>query len=93
MAKQVVNFVLNSETDKDIVRWLARQDNRSAAIRAAIRSHIGGGGVTIGDVYQAVKQLERKIQVVGVAQAADLAGDEWDEPPEAAAALDALADL
>ena len=62
MAKHVVNFVLNSETDKDILRWLARQENRSAAVREAIRAHIKGGGVTLSDVYQAVKDLERKVQ-------------------------------
>lgn len=94
MAKHVVNFVLNTETDRDIIRWLDRQENRSAAIRGAIREHIGGGGVTLGDVFRAVKDLEHKIQTGAVLVAGtDTAEDEWSEPPEAAAALDALANL
>lgn len=95
MAKQVINFVLNTEADRDIIHWLARQENRSAAIREAIRDHVGRSGVTLGDVYQAVKGIERKLErgAVVVAGGGDQAEDTWDEPPEAAAALDALANL
>jgi len=93
MGKQVINFVLNTEADKDIVRWLARQENRSAAIRVAIRDHVGRGGVTLGDVYQVVKAMERKLQRGAVVVADGGETDEWDEPPEAAAALNALASL
>lgn len=93
--KTVISIALDTKNDKDILRWLGQQDNRSAAIREAIRNHLGRNGVTLGDVYQAVKGLERKIKV-GIAIAGD--GDvdhqaEQDEPPEAAAALDALANL
>jgi len=93
--KTFISFSLDTEADKDILRWLDRQENRSAAIREAIRDHIGRGGVTLGDVYQVVKEIERKIKAgaVVVAGGVSPADDDWDEPPEAAAALDALADL
>ena len=82
-------FSLDTEADRDILRWLNAQDNVSAAIREAIRAHQGRGGVTLGDVYQAVKELGRRVQagaVVGYASPAQ--ADDWDEPPEAVAALD-----
>jgi len=92
--KTVVAFSLDTEADRDILRWLERQENRSAAIRAALREHLARGGVTLGDVYQAVKDLERKLQAGAVMGcAAPTQGDDWDEPPDAAAALDALAEL
>ena len=48
----------------------------------------------LGDVYQVVKGLERKIEAGAVAVAqGDVSPDEWDEPADVAAALDALADL
>ena len=84
------------EADKDLLRWIARQENRSAAIRSAIREHISRSGVTLGDVYRAVKDLERKIETGAVAIVAGEGGEGpevWDEPADAAAALDALADL
>jgi hypothetical protein len=93
MGKQVVSFTLDSEGDRDLVAWLARQENRSAAIRAAIRDHLDRGGVTLGDVYQAVRALERKIEAGGVVVTDRASGSDWEEPPEAAAALDALAAL
>jgi len=95
MGKRVISFTIDSETDRDLVRWLDRQKNRSAAIREAIRDHLDRNGVTVGDVYQAVKALERKIETGAVVWAGGPGptGDDWDEPPEAAAALDELAKL
>ena len=93
MAKRVVSFTLDTEADKDITRWLDRHENRSAAIREAIRDHVGRSGVTLGDVYQAVKGLERKLQSGVVVSAGKDQTEEWDEPADAAAALDALANL
>jgi hypothetical protein len=89
--KVVIPVSMDTEADRDLLRWLERQENRSAAIRDALREYIGRGSVTLGDVYQAVKELERKLQA-GAAIAGS-GGDEWEEPPEAAAALDALASL
>jgi len=95
VAKQVINFVVNTEADRDILRWLDQQTNRSAAIRAAIRAQLGGG-ISLGDVFQAIKAVERKLErgAIVVAPASHRSGpDDWDEPPDAAAALDALANL
>jgi hypothetical protein len=62
MAKRVETFSFDGEADKDIARWLAGLPSRgkSAAIRAAIREHAGRNGITLGDVYRVVKDLERK---------------------------------
>lgn len=92
--KTTIAFTLDTEEDGDILRWLARQENKSAAIRAALREHLARGGVTLADVYQAVRELQRMIKAgaaVGVVN--DNPGDDWDEPEDAAAALDALANL
>lgn len=93
--KVVIPVSMDTEADRDLLRWLERQENRSAAIRDALREYIGRGSVTLGDVYQAVKELERKLQTGAmiVGGASQRSGDEWEEPPEAAAALDALASL
>jgi hypothetical protein len=93
--KTVVSLSLDTEADRSILRWLDRQENKSAAIRAAIRAHIGGGGVTLGDVYQAIRDLDRKLQAGVILQdRGDSGGGEtWDEPPDVAAALDRLAEL
>jgi hypothetical protein len=90
--KSFVTIALDSEADKDLIRWLGQQDNRSAAVRAAIRAQIQGNGVTLGDVYQAVRDLERKLKGGPVVIEGDQ-GEAYDEPPDVAAALDALADL
>ena len=90
--KATVVFSLDTEEDRDILQWLNSQParKRSAAIREALRTYIGGG-VTLGDVYQAIRDLERRLGSGSVAVIAD--DDDLDEPPEAAAALDALAKM
>jgi len=92
MVKITKSFTLDGEADGDIIRWLNRQDNASAAIRKAIRDHLERAGVTLVDVYQAVKSLERRLQAGGTTAVptSALVEEEWNEPPDAAAALDAL---
>jgi hypothetical protein len=92
MSKVTICFTLDSDDDKDLARWLEAQDNRSAAIREAIREHVGRHSVTVGDVLQAVRNLERKLRGGSVVIEGDQ-GEAYDEPPDVAAALDALADL
>lgn len=91
--KVTVTFSLDAEADRDLLRWLERQENRSAAIRAALREHLGRGGVTLWDVYQAVRELERRLKTGAVVAAGgeNAAGGDWDEPPDLVAALEALA--
>ena len=92
MAKVTMSFTLDDETDRDLVRWLSKlqKGKRSEEIRQALRAGLEhGSSVTIEDVYQAVQQLERKLQNGAVAKGPP-SGDDWDEPPEAAAALEKL---
>lgn len=94
--KVMVSVSFDAESDRDLLRWLGKLEKgqRSAAIRGAIRDHLGRGGVSLGDVYQAVVRVERRLEgaVIGD-QGTGGQGDkerEWEEPPEAAAALNAL---
>jgi len=83
-----VSFKLNTDEHGDLIRWLDAQDNRSGAIRAAIKAAMHG--LTLGDVYAKLGEIERKLETgVMIAGGAPEVG----EPPEAAAALDALASL
>jgi len=89
MTKQTVTIVVDTERDRNILRWLSSQDNKSAAIREAIRVHIGRGGITLTDVYEAIQDLKRSRWTSAPnAQHHDLARS--DEPPDVAAALDCL---
>lgn len=93
--KTTISFTLDTETDKDLLRWLKQQprNHRSAAIRAAIREHLTHGGVTIGDVYQAVQALRNDVQSRTFTTAAGTSEPEIDEPAAAVAALDRLGEL
>jgi cell pole-organizing protein PopZ len=89
MATLIANFSLDSEKDKDIIRWLDAQSNRSAAIRAAIRDHIARSeGVTLADVLAEVRALPSRLSAVAVTAEAITPGEE--EPQAAAANLDGL---
>jgi hypothetical protein len=93
MATVTVSFTVDGEKDRDLVRWLdgLPRRKRSEAIRQALRAHLGRGGVTLGDVYQAVKALERRLDTgVLVASASPFDRDEPDAPPDVLAALDSL---
>ena len=63
VSKVVISFTLDSERDRDLVRFLdgLGHRQRSEAIREVLRAGLARGGVTVGDVYQAVKELERKL--------------------------------
>lgn len=93
--KTTTSFSLDTEVDKDIQRWLEQQppNRRSEAIRAAIREHLAHGGITVGDVYQAVQALRKDIQSRTFAAAAGGNEPEIDEPAAAVAALDRLGEL
>ena len=89
MAKQTVTFVVDTERDRDILRWLSSQGNKSAAIREAIRARLGQEGITLTDVYEAIQDLKRG----NWTSASDAQPDnlvDSDEPPDVAAALDSL---
>jgi len=89
MARQTITFVLDTERDRDILRWLQGQENKSAAIREAIRAHLDDGVVTLADVYEAVLDLRRSTRMaMPEDQAGGVVGS--DEPPDVAEALDSL---
>ena len=94
MATVTVSFSLDDQKDREVVLWLARLPKRqkSAAIREALRRHLQGQGITLCDVYQAVREIDRKLASGAVVIGMDNANDEIDadEPPDVAAALDNL---
>lgn len=97
MATVTVCFTVDSDEDRDLVHWMdgLTKGKRSLAIREVLRKGLGPGrgSVTLADVYQVVKELEHRLQAGAVAACVSPSSEEWDEPPEAAAALDALAKL
>lgn len=89
--KVTVTISLDTRDDKDVLRWLDQQDNRSAAVRQAIRAYIERGGVSLADVYQAIQELKKRSFATAPTQGED---SDWpEEPAEAAAALDRLGEL
>jgi hypothetical protein len=88
MSKLIVSFSLNPDRDRRIVQWLNSQPNKSAAIREALEAHLGGGGVTLSDIYRAVLEIQRRIG--SGALVSEPSPEPTDEPPDVAAHLDAL---
>jgi hypothetical protein len=89
MARQTITFVLDTVRDRDILHWLEGPQNKSAAIREAIRAHLGHSGITLADVYEAIQNLKRGGWMPGAGAQAKAVADN-DEPPDVAAALDSL---
>ena len=59
MAKQTITFVLDTNRDRDVLRWLEGQANKSSAIREAIRAQMDRADVTLRDVLAAIQDLKR----------------------------------
>lgn len=94
MARVSVYLSLDSAEDRDLVEWLDSipVGKRSEMIRATLRAGLGRPVVTLEDVYQAVRDLERKLEAgMMVVPKTSRAGGWHEEPPEAVAALDLLA--
>ena len=90
MARQAITFVVDTDRDRDIVRWLEDQDNKSAAIREAIRTQLSNRlDITLVDVYQAIQDLKQGGWVRETASMPH-GQEEICEPPDIAAALDGL---
>jgi hypothetical protein len=90
MSRQAITFVVDTERDRDIICWLTDQDNKSAAIREAIRTQLGRKlDITLSDIYEAIKDLKQ----AGVARETITESrrqEETYEPPDIAAALDSM---
>ena len=81
---QTVAFSVDPEEDRDIVLWLRDQGNKSDAIRKAIRA-FKSGGLTLGDVYQAVMDVKRLIASGVVVSGENVPqGDDQGDDPEIA---------
>lgn len=89
MARQTITFVIDTERDRDILRWLEGKTNKSAAIREAIRANLAQGEVTLAHVYEAIQDLKRCGWVSGP-QTPARSTVASAEPPDVAAALDSL---
>ena len=96
MARVVMSFALDSQKDRRILHYLEGlpRGEKSKAIRGALHAHLGSGGVTLEDIYQAVRDLERKIgsdfvlvKAGGMERASQTLTD---EPADVAANLDGL---
>lgn len=90
MATVTISFSLDTETDQDILRWIddLPKRKRSEAIREALRSHLAHD-VSLGDVYQAVRDLERKIGQAPILSSGNHK-EASEEPEDIANALDNL---
>ena len=91
-----MSFALDNQKDKRILRYLEElpRGEKSKAIRDALHAHLGSGGVTLGDVYQAVKDLERKLgsgsSLVQAGSTGSNPRESEDEPADVAANLNGL---
>ncbi|MHC4617183.1 MAG: hypothetical protein ACYTEQ_05455 [Planctomycetota bacterium] len=82
MGKVTMAFSLDSETDEDILSFFASLPKRtkSRTFRAMARAHIGGVGLTLGNLYQEIVEVKRLLQSGVIVQGRQTAGDEGDDP-------------
>ena len=66
MTKTSVGFSVDTERDRDILAWLELQENKSNAIRAAIRATMLDQSVTLGDVLQELGEVKRMLRAGAV---------------------------
>jgi hypothetical protein len=59
MSKERFTISLDKATDRDLIDWLNAQDNRSEAVRKALRAYIAMPGV--GDLYRQNEGLARRL--------------------------------
>ncbi len=94
MAKITVSFTFDDQEYPEVASWLESLPNngKSKAIRQVLDVHVKRQtNVTLGDVYQEVRELRRKLETGAVVLASGgTGGDVVNEPPEAAAVLDSL---
>ena len=88
MAKQTITFVLDTNRDRDVLRWLEGQANKSLAIREAIRAQMDRADVTLRDVLAAIQDLKRHNG--RPAATGEGAAGIGDEPADVAVVLDSL---
>jgi hypothetical protein len=62
MPKTTEAFSLDTERDADILDWLEEQDNKSAAIRAAIRASWLSSSITLADILNEIGEVKRMLR-------------------------------
>jgi hypothetical protein len=62
MPKTTEAFSLDTERDADILDWLESQDNKSAAIRAAIRASWLSSSITLADILNEIGEVKRMLR-------------------------------
>jgi hypothetical protein len=87
MSQVKYTILLNTDKHADLIEWIEAQQNKSAAIRTALRRGMRGGSITNEDIYNAVMELKANGLQVGLAEHGAAAGD---EPEDIAATLDTL---
>jgi hypothetical protein len=61
MTKRSITFSVDVDNDKDIITWVDSQDNKSGAIRKAIRTFLGHD-LSLSDVYQEIAEVKRLLK-------------------------------
>jgi hypothetical protein len=98
MSKRRLVFVINTDDDADILDWWEQQDNKSAAVRAAIRATMGvkpapaAEPVTVAALRQVIREELAQVELQAAHTdpgTADTTVTE-DVDPAAAARLDAM---
>ena len=91
MAKRTIAFTFDDTEYPGLARWLDNLPHRgkSKAIREALSSYLAHN-ITLGDVYQAVKELDRKIAQGGAILSNGNHREASEEPEDIANALDNL---
>ena len=87
-------FVFDTERDARLLAYLDSQDKRKKSEAARELMWCGleqGGGVTIGDVYATVKEIERKLKAGAFVARAD--GGDYEGVKLSPDAVDALGNL
>lgn len=86
--KTTISISLDDRRDRDLLDWLAKQENKSAAVRQALRDHINHRSVSLNDLYQAIQDLRTAPAAHPAADSHKTVGAS--EPPDIAAAIDNL---
>jgi len=89
--KSILSVSLDLSDDADIIRWLSHQQNKSAAVRCAIRETIVTR-VTLADIMRAINNLEHRLNAGAAITETPTPRLNGEEPPEAARNLDGLLD-
>jgi len=55
--KVVIPLSLDDERDADIIQWLNQRENKSSAIREAIRAYLAND-LTLADIYREIQALK-----------------------------------